>query len=190
MSNEPDHESELEVREMELDDLPAVFHLGERLFTSEDLPILYRTWDPYEVVEPFTSGPEFCLIAEDENERIVGFILGTTYEKEGTAWKYGYISWLGVAPEVQRRGLGERLCRAVERRMREEGVRMMLVDTEAGNLPAVAFFKRLGFTSRRSHVWLGKTLKPSKSRKLANPPTSRPATHPKRRPLVDRARRP
>ncbi|MDA1190030.1 MAG: GNAT family N-acetyltransferase, partial [Chloroflexi bacterium] len=77
------------------------------------------------------------------------------------AWKYGYISWLGVAPEVQRKHLGDRLCRAVERIMKDDGVRMILVDTEAGNTPAVSFFKRQGFTSRRSHVWLGKTLKPS-----------------------------
>ena len=32
----------VEIREMEIDDLPEVFHLGERVFTSE-IPNLYRT---------------------------------------------------------------------------------------------------------------------------------------------------
>ena len=69
---------------MEIDDIPAVYHLGEKLFTSEDSPMLYRTWDPYEVVECFASDPEYCLVGE-ANEKIVGFLLATTFEKEGTA---------------------------------------------------------------------------------------------------------
>lgn len=32
----------LEIRQMEIDDLAAVFHLGERLFTSQRVPNLYR----------------------------------------------------------------------------------------------------------------------------------------------------
>ncbi len=34
------------IREMEIDDIASVYHLGEKLFTSEELPILYRNWDP------------------------------------------------------------------------------------------------------------------------------------------------
>ena len=52
------------IRQMEIDDIPSVYHLGERVFTSEDLPILYRTWDPYEVTEYFSSDPDYCFIAE------------------------------------------------------------------------------------------------------------------------------
>ncbi len=39
--------AEVEIRRMEIDDVSAVYHLGEQLFTSEEFPILYRTWDPY-----------------------------------------------------------------------------------------------------------------------------------------------
>src|SRR4030067_3336562 len=99
------------IREMEVDDIPPVYHLGEQLFTSEETPILYRTWDPYEVTEYFSSDPEYCLVAESDGS-IVGFILATTIEKEGTAWKrYGYVSWLGVAEPFQRTNLGRRLYR-------------------------------------------------------------------------------
>ena len=45
------------VREMELEDLPKVFALGERLFTAEKWPNLYRTWDEYEVIELFAHIP-------------------------------------------------------------------------------------------------------------------------------------
>lgn len=156
------------IREMEVDDIPSVYHLGEQLFTSEETPILYRTWDPYEVTEYFSSDPEYCLVAEAEG-MIVGFILATTMEKEGTAWRrYGYVVWLGVAEDYQRTGLGRRLYRDVEKRLRNDGARMVIADTEGDNEGAIAFFNALGFSSRTPHLWLSKTLK-RRSKKGARP---------------------
>jgi hypothetical protein len=41
----------IRVREMEIDDLAKVFHLGEKLFKAKKAPNLYRTWDEYEVAD-------------------------------------------------------------------------------------------------------------------------------------------
>ena len=41
----------VEIREMRLEDLPAVFALGQKLFTAEDLPTLYLCWDDDEVMQ-------------------------------------------------------------------------------------------------------------------------------------------
>jgi ribosomal protein S18 acetylase RimI-like enzyme len=149
------------IREMEIDDISAVYRLGEKLFSSEEFPILYRTWDPYEVTEYFSSDPDYCLVAEAEtNGKIVGFILATTVEKEGTAWKkYGYLSWIGVAEAFQRTKLGLRLYRELEKRLMEDGVRMVIADTEAENEEAITFFKRVGFSISSQHTWLAKTLR-------------------------------
>jgi ribosomal protein S18 acetylase RimI-like enzyme len=149
------------IREMEIDDISAVYRLGEKLFSSEEFPILYRTWDPYEVTEYFSSDPDYCLVAEVEtNGKIVGFILATTVEKEGTAWKkYGYLSWIGVDEAFQRTKLGLRLYRELEKRLMEDGVRMVIADTEAENEEAIAFFKGMGFSISSQHAWLAKTLR-------------------------------
>jgi ribosomal protein S18 acetylase RimI-like enzyme len=149
------------IREMEIDDISAVYRLGEKLFSSEEFPILYRTWDPYEVTEYFSSDPDYCLVAEAEaNGKIVGFILATTVEKEGTAWKkYGYLSWIGVAETFQRTKLGLRLYRELEKRLMEDGVRMVIADTEAENEEAITFFKGVGFSLSSQHAWLAKTLR-------------------------------
>jgi ribosomal protein S18 acetylase RimI-like enzyme len=150
---------EVDIRQMEIDDLSSVYHLGEDLFTSEEFPILYRTWDAYEVTDYFTSDPDYCLVAESEG-RVVGFVLATTIEKEGTAWKkYGYLSWIGVAEDYQRTGLARRLYTKLEEEFRKDGVRMVIADTEADNEGAIAFFKTTGFALSARHVWLGKTLK-------------------------------
>jgi ribosomal protein S18 acetylase RimI-like enzyme len=149
---------------MEIDDLSAVYRMGEELFTSEEYPILYRTWDPYEVTGLFTSDAEYCLVAESE-DRVVGFVLATTFEKEGTAWKrYGYVTWIGVAAEVQGLHVGSRLYRRVEDIFREDGVRMLIADTVVENEKAIGFFRRLGFNTSGRHVWLTKTLRKENGR--------------------------
>ena len=153
------------IRQMEIDDIPSVYHLGESLFTSEEFPILYRTWDPYEVTEYFGSDPEFCLVAEAAGT-VVGFVLATTIEKEGTAWKrYGYMSWIGVDESFQGKRLGRRLCKMLEQRLKANGVRMVIADTDGENEEAISFFEAMGFTPRSEHVWLAKTFRrpPGKS---------------------------
>jgi ribosomal protein S18 acetylase RimI-like enzyme len=110
----------LAIRQMEIDDLAHVFHLGEKLFTAREVPNLYRTWDEYEVVNLFQSDPEFCLVAEFDDE-IVGFM---------------------------------KLFRYFQDLMLESGVRMLLTDTEAENLPALHFFRKMGFGHPQQHIYM------------------------------------
>ena len=49
-----------EIREMELEDLYRVYALGELLYTAEDWPNLYRTWDETDLINNYTSDGEFC----------------------------------------------------------------------------------------------------------------------------------
>jgi ribosomal protein S18 acetylase RimI-like enzyme len=149
---------ELEVREIEIDDIPEVFHLGEHIFTVDRVPTLYRTWDEYEVTSLFNSDPEYCLVAEI-GHIIVGFALGTTVTKARSSWKYGYLVWLGVLPEWQRDGVGSKLFDRLAEKMIDDGVRMFLVDTEADNTPALQFFKKKGFTNPEEHIYLTLNLK-------------------------------
>lgn len=143
----------VKIREMEIDDLADVFHLGEKLFKAEMVPNLYRTWDEFEVVELFNSDSEFCFVAET-GKKIIGFALGTTIEKSRSAWKYGHLIWLGVEPVFQRSGVAEKLLNRFIDIMQKDGVRMLLVDTEAENLPALFFFRKMGFGNPQQHIYL------------------------------------
>jgi ribosomal protein S18 acetylase RimI-like enzyme len=145
--------AEIEIREMEVDDIPAVFHLGEKVFTAEKTPTLYRTWDEFEVVSMFNSDQQYCLVADMEGQ-IVGFALGNVVAKRKSAWKYGYLVWLVVTPEIQRSGLASRLFNRLADKMIEDGVRMFLIDTEADNLPALHFFRAKGFASPQQHIYM------------------------------------
>lgn len=162
-------ETLVDIRPMEIDDLSSVYHLGEQLFTSQEFPILYRTWDAFEVTDHFSSDAEYCLVAEVDG-KIIGFALATTIEKEGTAWKkYGYLSWIGVHDDYQRIGLGRRLYRRLEQKLRKSGARMIIADTEADNHDALKFFNSIGFSVSENHTWLAKTIRrKAKSSDLPN----------------------
>jgi ribosomal protein S18 acetylase RimI-like enzyme len=143
------------VRELGIDDIAPVYHLGEELFTSDLYPYLYRCWDEWEVIGLYNTDPEYCLVAEVD-EQLAGFILGTIITK--ATWTYGYILWLGVSPKFQRCGVGDKLVDKAIARMIEDGARFMLVDTDPANVPAVKFFNRKGFGNVRQHVFLSMNL--------------------------------
>lgn len=154
MSNFDENET-IYVRELGIDDIAPIYHLGEGLFTSDLYPYLYRTWDEWEVIGLYNTDPEYCLVAETEGE-LAGFILGTIITK--ASWTYGYILWLGVSPRFQRRGVADKLVDKVVARMIEDGARFMLVDTDPTNTSALKFFSRKGFGNIRQHILLSMNL--------------------------------
>jgi ribosomal protein S18 acetylase RimI-like enzyme len=145
------------IREMSIDDFAEVFHIGEEVFTADYSQSLYRTWDEYEITTHFNSDNELCLVAE-AGEKILGFALGTTVEKHNSPWKYGYLVWLGVRTGIQQGGVGSGLFKEVKRRMKEQGVRMIIIDTSADNLPAIRFFQKQGFGDTQQHVYMSLNL--------------------------------
>ena len=162
-------EEKVRIREMSIDDLSEVFHLGEEIFTAEYSPSLYRTWDEYEITTLFNSDSELCLVAEI-GEKIVGFALGTTVEKHHSAWKYGYLVWLGVRTGLQKKKVGEKLFKEIRRRMQDQGVRIIIIDTDAENHAAIRFFTKQGFGNVQEHVYmtlnLAKKTKKEAARKI------------------------
>jgi len=147
----------IDVREMELEDLPAVYALGETVFTADKWPSLYRTWDEYEPVGLFHSDGEFCVVAERDN-RLAGFVLGSLIDKRNSAWSYGYLTWLAVDPELERSGIASLLIEAITAAFIRAGARMMIVDTDADNKPAIKLFRKHDFLNEDRHVYLSKNL--------------------------------
>ena len=143
--------SKIHIREMELDDLAAVYHLGERLFTKDNYPFLYSTWDKREVVGHFNTEPEFSLVAH-AGDALAGFIIGTLTCKD--SWAYGYIVWVGVDRRFQSKGVAHQLYEQLQDRMIKAGACQFVVDTDAGNAAAIRFFAKEGFEDEREHVVL------------------------------------
>src|SRR5258705_11788633 len=92
------------IRQMEVDDLAEVYDLGSETFTADQWPMLYRSWDEYEVTSLFNTDGEYCLVAENDAERppkrgrILGFVLGTALSQTGSGWSYSYVDSLCAPP--------------------------------------------------------------------------------------------
>jgi len=155
MPHERTPKPEIEIREMELDDLAPVYHMGEKLFTSDLYPFLYRTWDEWEVVGHYNTDPEFALVAE-ANGVLAGFVMGTLISK--ASWTYGYIVWLGVDRAFHSTGIAHKLFDRLVERMVEAGARYLIADTDPSNKAAVKFFTKKGFADEREHVVLSLNL--------------------------------
>lgn len=147
----------VEIRPMRLEDLPAVFALGQKLFTAEDLPTLYRCWDEEELMQLFQADPETCLVAT-RGEQVVGFALGSLMQKRGSAWRYGWLEWLGVDPAYSRQGIAGRLVKQLTSLFVRRDARIMLVDTDEANTSALSFFRKNGFGHELRHVYLSRNL--------------------------------
>lgn len=148
---------ELDIREMTLDDLAAIYELGESVFTSDRWPQLHRTWDEYEVVEAFMSDRETSLVATLGDE-LVGFALGVLISKPHSSWVYGYLEWIAVDPSAHRKGVAKQLLKELRALFIEAGARMLIVDTHADNDRALNFFRTQGFGSEEDHVYLSLNL--------------------------------
>ena len=80
-----------------------------------------------------------AIVAECDN-KIVGFIFYAPFREEVVL-----IMAVGVLPQYQGRGIGRSLISQVEKFAKEQGRQRLFVVTTNDNLPALAFYQRLGF---------------------------------------------
>jgi ribosomal-protein-alanine N-acetyltransferase len=76
---------------------------------------------------------------EIEAPRIAGFIVTQT-------GRTGHIITIDVVAAARRSGVGSRLLLAAENRLRAEGSKAVRLETAVDNLPALAFYKRHGYS--------------------------------------------
>jgi ribosomal protein S18 acetylase RimI-like enzyme len=113
---------------------------------------LTRPWnDPRkDVARKLRVQPELFLVGEEDGEVVATAMAG--YEGHR-----GWVSYLGVSPAHQRRGLGRAIMAEVERLLRAAGCPKINLQVRAGNAEAVAFYRSIGF-EMDDVVSLGKRL--------------------------------
>jgi GNAT superfamily N-acetyltransferase len=117
-------------------------------FGEEGANRLYRTWLRKSFSEGFSS--DFLVAFRDG--RPEGFL--TLRTREGVP----HIDLLGVAEEARGRGVGGRLIRCAESRLRAEGAGRLDVVTQGHNIDALRVYQKSGFRVASSdiffHIWL------------------------------------
>jgi len=103
-----------------------------------------------DIARKLRVNPEWFLVAVRGGE-IVGTVMA------GYEGHRGWINYLGVAPALQRGGLGRRLMDEAEARLRAAGCPKINLQVRPDNRAAIAFYERLGFAVEAA-ISLGKRL--------------------------------
>ncbi|QRP46382.1 mycothiol synthase [Amycolatopsis sp. FDAARGOS 1241] len=103
--------------------------------------------------------PAGFFLAEDAQGEVVGFHWTKVHEPVPGRFggePVGEVYVVGVDPATQGGGLGKALTLAGLRYLRERGLRQVILYVEGDNAPALAVYKKLGFTRFETDVQYGR----------------------------------
>ena len=120
-----------------------------RPFEPADEAAVIALWHACNLVVPWNDpardiackmhvNPELFLVAV-EGRRVVGTVM------VGYDGHRGWINYLGVLPQLRRRGVGRLLMQEAEARLRERGCPKINLQVRTSNTEVIEFYKRIGF---------------------------------------------
>ncbi len=121
---------------MRLDHLSGVLDLGFRLFDVNTMP--YTSWSLSSAATHLDTQPEACWVVED-GEAVAGFVLASMSYDERSDW--GYVEWIGVAPEHRGRGVADALLERSCAALFAAGATRIVTDVERSNTACFRCFR-------------------------------------------------
>jgi mycothiol synthase len=97
------------------------------------------------MAEPWFD-PAGFLLAVDSGGGLLGFHWTKVHPRHGGHPAIGEVYAVGVIPEAQGTGLGKALTIAGIKHLQRQGLHAVMLYVDADNIPAVALYRRLGFT--------------------------------------------
>lgn len=102
---------------------------------------LTRPWnDPYRDIERKLSVDADNLLVLEDGDRLIGSVM------VGYDGHRGWINYLAVHPDHQRRGFGHVLMTEAEKRLQLLGCPKVNLQVRGSNRAAVEFYRRIGYT--------------------------------------------
>lgn len=117
------------IRQCRRDDVPAVLDLWKAAEATVSV-----TDTPSDLLNAIENGPALVLVAETDDRRIVGSIIGAF-----DGWR-GNIYRLAVHPSYQRRGIARVLVAEIEKRLAQQGAKRITALVEKDHPWATGFW--------------------------------------------------
>jgi ribosomal-protein-alanine N-acetyltransferase len=132
----------VEIRQMELEDLPSVVEIDQMSFSLPWPEGSFR----YEVAKNKAAR---CLVAEAEDHRIAAMIVSWIIVDEV------HIATFATHKDFRRQGIGSALLRAALEDARGKGAVRAMLEVREGNAAAQEMYRKFGFdvTGRRPHYY-------------------------------------
>lgn len=132
-----------------------------RLYTQTDEETVIALWWKCNLTRPWNDpkrdierkikvNPELFLVASPDG-RVIATVMG------GYEGHRGWVNYLAVEPEYQRKGIGRQMMAAVEEKLLAMGCPKINLQVRADNTSALEFYKHIGY-GRDDVVSMGKRL--------------------------------
>ncbi|MCP4352169.1 MAG: GNAT family acetyltransferase [Desulfobacterales bacterium] len=132
-----------------------------REYQSSDLEMVVELWkicglivpwnDPVKDIErKLKVDPDLFLVGELDGD-IVASVMG------GYEGHRGWINYLAVHPEYQRKGLASQIMQATEQRIKSEGCPKINLQVRESNLEVIKFYESIGY-GNDNVIGMGKRL--------------------------------
>ncbi|NPA42082.1 MAG: ribosomal protein S18-alanine N-acetyltransferase [Aquificae bacterium] len=121
---------ELKVREMTEEDIPEVYRINLRSFTTD-------AWSKESIEREFKLPYSLRFVLED-GEKVVGYAILWLIKEEA------FIMTFAIDPEYRNRGLGKFFLKELINRLKDK-TKLLQLDVRKTNLPAIRLYRSLGF---------------------------------------------
>ena len=91
------------------------------------------------------SEKDLCLVAENEEGKLVGYLAASHIDFDYRHSKYLEINNMGVVPEHRSQGIGEKLMEKCTAWAKENGYQRVYANSYFANYGAVKFYEKCGF---------------------------------------------
>lgn len=138
----------MKIRNMTVDDIPAVREIGDNapeLSVTEDNTAF---WDADRLTGWIEANQDVMLVAEDDGE-VVGFQITQIHQPS----KMGYLSDLAVKEKARGNGIGSQLVKLTLEKMHEMGVTYVYALTQVKNDKIHNLLKKYNFDQCEKMIW-------------------------------------
>ena len=120
----------IEIRKMQIRDLPKVLGIEEELFSEP--------WSVKMFIEKIINHKAFIMMKSDEQE-IIGYICGWKINNEFE------ITNLGIKKQFQRQGFGKILVEHIFKEMKKDDCKVFSLEVRENNFAAHKLYEKTGF---------------------------------------------
>ncbi|MBN2382030.1 GNAT family N-acetyltransferase [bacterium] len=137
---------EIAVRDFRLSDYEQVIGL----WREAGLPYKANGRDHYEAIQAELQRGLITFLVAEYGGEIVGTVLGTHDGRKG------WINRLAVCPRFRRQGLAQHLIHEIEKKLEQQGLKVIACLIETRNQASIRCFEKLGFCQHSEIVYLTK----------------------------------
>jgi ribosomal protein S18 acetylase RimI-like enzyme len=140
------------IRQARADEVKKLQFLDDEVFIHdvEFDPDLDMTWAKGEKGRTYFSNlvndpNSYCLIAEDDNKAI-GYLVASSKETSYRKSRCAELQNMGVSPDYRSQGIGSMLVQRCLKWAKTQGYQKVYVSAYFGNIEAIKFYKKNGFS--------------------------------------------